>query len=423
MAKVDKIRKLENEGALKSSAPVAKPTRGEARTPSQQDSELRMSHYVTRVLALQRLSGNQAVGQLLHRLTVQRKFRGQDGNATLDKASDLGLIAGQSPSKIVVDLLLRPKTYFLRNDATTNFESPTIRAIDGDKKYLLGEDHGDGTWGTRTSPWQHVPKMREGIKGFKGQDVNERTAVSTANVVPTGQGLPLEDMHAYALTKMIMTQQLLGGFDDLMLIADGEDLVKGHLDEVYAVLRQYATIGSEWFSMLRNVVPPPGSWEHDFMSVGLIRVHSDPSWTLLSNVQSGKKPVRALDARDRKQISVMLAENSKFLINLIDTRPMGRSGFSLFKSKQGTDPIANRTPLEALGQGPGKEWAKGMKAALAEGNSLREAAMANNIKAAAAPLLVQVGDAHVDSLKAKLGTEGIAVKIVDSFDTVTTEGP
>jgi len=109
-------------------------------------------------------------------------------------------------------------------------------------------------------------------------------------------------------------------------------------------------------------------------------------------------------------------------MELVDTRPMGGGVLGFFKSKQGPDPIANRASLTKLGKAsPGAYDVAGFRTSIEEGNKLREVEMVRKIKGESGPLLVQLGDHHVDSVAAGVGPEAVPVERGADFDAAVTK--
>lgn len=343
---------------------------------------------------------------------VQRKLITKTG--TLTKVADLGLAKDKKPGDPVARLVADGTDHYV-TDPLPDFEAATIQVLEA-KKYLLGEHHGDGTWDTRTAGWGYIEKMKEGYKGFQGQDAAEKEAVAGAKVEPVDQGLPLENMHTYALTKILNTRQLLKGYEDIKGVQPA--LIKSHLDEVVAVLTQYAAVGIQWIKTVKD--PKAGTRPHHFMSIGLGNLHDD-TFKLMADVKKGTQDVATLNAKQVEAIVALLQECVPHLMELIDTRPMGGGMFGIGQSKQGKDPIPNRAALTGLADGGKEGWAEGWKASLDEGNTLREAAMGRNVSAGPKPLLVQIGDAHVDNIAAAVGADAVKVKRGTDFKALTTQ--
>jgi hypothetical protein len=155
------------------------------------------------------------------------------------------------------------------------------------------------------------------------------------------------------------------------------------------------------------------------MKIGMDSLQS-PAWVTMTAVRTGAKAPGALSKKEVAQIQTLLTSIVPKLMELIDTRPMGGGFMGIGKSKQGADPISNRGKLNTLNSAGGSDWAQGMGDALKEGNIVREAAMVKNIKAAPAPLFIQIGDAHVDSIAAAVGGDGTPVHKGDDFEALTT---
>ena len=345
---------------------------------------------------------------------VQHKLK-HDGKL-MSQASELGLAAGKTASAVVNTLLAAPATYYA--PAAPDFEAPAMHVLEH-KKYILGENHGDGTFATRTAKWPTVQTMKEAIKGMKAEGPAEASAIggTTQDVRGTdkGHGLPLEDSHAYTMTRMVLQQQMLNNFDNLMLVPDGRNLVQDGLAEVAVMISNYADVGLAWCQQ-NGGRPADGTRGAHFMGVGFDNMVSDVFKQVIIPVAQKKAAPTTITKAHRIEIQKMLQTSVTHLMALIDTRPLGGGFMGMGKSKQGPDPIPNRADVTALATpGAGSDMPK----AIESGHPAREAAMIENIKAAPAPLFVQIGDNHVDRVTAGVGAEAVAVKVGTDFDAMT----
>ena len=345
---------------------------------------------------------------------VQHKLK--HGATTFDANSALPLPSGAKPSPVVARLLGLPEEYVLP-DGAPDFQAPTVNVLER-KKYILGEKHGDGTFDTRTAPWPHVQKMKEGIKGMKPEGPEERNAIQAAGTdvrgTDKGQGLPLEDTHAYTMTRMLLQQQMLNRFDGLMTVQDGRDMVQDGLAEVSVMIGNYADVGLKWCQGLGER-PEDGTRGAHFLGVGFDHMVK-PIFKVMAEVAQKKRAVTALKKPEVAEIQGIMQEAVGHLLALIDTRPMGGGFMGMFQTKQGQDPIPNRDQIDRLAT-PGGQGE--MPEAIEAGHPVREAAMIQNIKAAPAPLFVQIGDNHVDRVTAGVGPEAVPVKVGADFDRIT----
>jgi hypothetical protein len=339
----------------------------------------------------------------------------------MTQPSDLKLPSGKTPSKVVADLLAAAATFYLP-DGAVDYEATEIHVLEH-KKYLLGETHGDGTFATRTAKWPNVQTMKEGIKGMQPECAEEGNAVNAVKQdVPgldQGPGLPLEDSHAYTLTQMLVQQQTMNNFDNLMADTSGQGLVQDGLQEVAVMIDKYADVGKEWCQQLGRR-PDDGTRGAHFLGVGLDHMLSDTFRNVIVPVVQKTIPTSLITKSQRAQIQAMLRDAINHLLALIDTRPVGGGLMGSFQSKQGPDPIPNRSDITALAKpGSGLNLPKETKAAVEAGQPVREAAMIKNIKAAPAPLFVEIGDNHVDRVTAGVGADAVAVKKGVDFDAMT----
>lgn len=331
-------------------------------------------------------------------------------------------------SAFVSSLVSARETYYLPDNPAPDLSLPVVLALEK-KKYLLGEKHGDGSWQQRTDRWTYIPKMRESIRWFRPETPEEGRAVTKAEknpVIDLSQGLPLEDIHSVFLTKVMSAQQMLGDFDNLSLATTGPQLLNSELSECYTYLAQYYQVAeilhNEEFS---GKTPPKGSRAWDLISLGYSFVHYktelNPVWEI------DKKKAGALTKAQASALRPVLESLAELLIELIDTRPREtgiktgiKSVFGFEPNRVGPDPLGkSRAQLISLSDPKSTgAFAVGFLKALSEGNVLREEKMAENIKAAPAPLLVQLGSAHVPKMAAALGNDAVPVDVGEDFEAL-----
>jgi hypothetical protein len=324
-----------------------------------------------------------------------------------------------APSGVATRLHNDPQPYYLPDDGSADLTAASIRALEH-KKYLLGEHHGDGTWTSRTGPWGYVEKMREGVQWFTPEGNDERAAIATAAqnpVIALGQGQALEDIHAVALTKALMTQQFLGDYPNLSSTPDGCEIFNEHMADLRVYVRQYMQVAMAWLH--GPGLPSSGRGNHFARAAGLAQ---EAAWMALPWAAMKAQPrVKHVSDKQASDLRPVIKEFYDDVLELSDTRPLGGGLLGFFQSRQGPDPMTNRAALTGLSKPTGHtNLAHGIASAVTEGNIVREAAMVRNITASAAPLLVQMGDNHVDSLAGQLGAGVVRVKRGVDFAAMTT---
>jgi hypothetical protein len=395
------------------------------------------------LLELQRTAGNQAVARWMTAAapggaagrarspggtacgaSVQRTLvtaAGPVGQADIDAALAAATPpGGVAPAESAVTTRLQAASarYYLPDAAAPDYAAASLRVLE-QKKYLLGEHHGDGTWAARSGPWGYVEKMREGVRWFTPEEPAERTAVDTAApnaAVALDQGRALEDIHAVALTKAAIIQQLLG--DYATLSAADSTLFNETLTDFRVYALQYFQIADLWSS--GPGLPTEGRGHHFGRAGGLVR---KPAWRALDwpNIRAHPATKHVTD-RQAADLRPAISEFFLDIMALADTRVLGGGLFGFGRTRQGPDPITNRAALTALGTSTGPtSFATGFADSLREGNVLREAKMVRNVAAGPAPLLVQLGDAHVDPVGARLPADVVRVKRGTDFVPLTTE--
>jgi Domain of unknown function (DUF4157) len=359
-----------------------------------------------------------------HVRLLQRKIA-TSGNDVFDEHKPLPLDQARSP--IVAQLMSDPATFYLPDNPPADLSSLTVLALE-QKKYLLGEKHGDGSWQKRTDRWSYISKMREGVRWFRPEPGEERRSIdkAAANPVIDFAGfLPLEDINLGFLTEIMSTQQLLGDFDSLVPDQSAMNVLNEQLAEIYTYLRQYRQITGIWLTdeYPSNALPPKGSRAWNFMEVGFVIENYKAELAPVLALKAGS--VTSLTKSQAMALRPMLELLAGLLIELIDPRPRNTGLSRLWSSRRGPDPISNRAKLTALSAANSQgDFAPGVKESIKEGNVLREPRMIENIKAASAPLLVKLGDNHVQSVSAALGSSAVPVREGQDFEAmVKWSGP
>jgi hypothetical protein len=359
-----------------------------------------------------------------HGHLVQRKIA-TSRNDVFDEHNPLPLDQARSP--IVARLMSDPATFYLPDNPPADLSSLAVLALE-QKKYLLGETHGDGSWAKRTDRWSYIPKMRESVRWFRPEPGAEQRSVDKAAqsaAINLSTGLPLEDINSVFLTKIMSVQQILGVFDSLTHAQDAMNILNEDLMEVFTYLAQYFQVAEIWRrdEYPQGKKPPEGSRAWNFMALGFG----------LTDYKAELAPVRALwkgtssslTKQEAMALRPMLQAFSELLIELIDTRPQSNRLMRLWSPRSGADPLSNRARLVALSDAtkPGS-MVPGVDESIQEGNVLREPQMVANIRAASAPLLVQLGENHLQNVSAALGNDAVPVSKAQDFEAmVERSGP
>jgi hypothetical protein len=281
--------------------------------------------------------------------------------------------------------------YQIRDDWVVGFKD--IHLIFPDYVYLLGEHHGSGTWESQTKKWSRIGKMRESMKTVPG-------------VKPEGAGpdlQPLESLHAFLL------HACLHGKSRALALAtsNAADLPKVLKDISWAAGQVLAAepVYTKWAGTLP--VDKSAKLEDDFLMAYVKHgVDAKIAQTLADNLITDlAKPSPDATTLERiKGSKVALASQiavfaglAADLAKVLRIGPQSASGVAISAELAAKAPVALKD-----------------SAAMA----VREEAMVANIKAATRPLLVQVGDGHVESLGGKLD-KVVKVRVGHDLATAT----
>ena len=263
--------------------------------------------------------------------------------------------------------------YEVRDDWDLDFKD--IHLIYPDYVYLLGEIHGSGTWETQTKNWTRIGKMRESMKTVPG-------------VKPSGAGTknqPLENLNAFLL------HVCLHGKSEALAFATSKpaDLPKVLKNISWAAGQVLAAepVYTKWV----HILPQSAKLEEDFLGAYAklaidARIAGPLADKLIADLAKQPPDPATLERiRDTKEV---LSKQITFFAALVD---------ELVK-------VMKIGAQSASGLAVAAELKAGAPVALKDSAAMavREEAMVTNIKAASKPLLVQVGDGHVESLAAKL---------------------
>ena len=348
----------------------------------------------------------QADGSTVHRILVNST----DELGPLELAAEDLIPDAQPIGEAARARIMSAGRYYLPDTPEPDLAEDPLHFVE-ERVYLLGEQHGDGTWEARTGPWSYIRKAREGLKSFEGQDATEQAAIPAAGVE-----VALEDMHAYILTRIIAAQRLMGYFDTVKLVPAAVDVLAEQLEEFIRGLMQYRTVSAEW---QKN--PPPDAdlkartRYQLFGELGYVVPTRDAFQPLLD---LAKDHTKLLTAQQVKAGRKLLKESALRMLDLIDDRALAKKFIAVLGNDRiGADPIADRDKIVKLASDTAKtDDVSGPVEALDAVNPLREQTMVSRIAAAGAPLFVQVGQAHVGRVAAELRKRGVKVLALDSSD-------
>jgi len=311
------------------------------------------------------------------------------------------------------------RSYRLRDDFHDKLEQTPVHLLDMSKKYLLGETHGDAAvskWRRATIFWSKVGRMFEWNKAMPP---SERREVGMPAADSRDQ--PLESSHAYTLAVALEAHDHLNVLeapwvkahwnepprrnDVRPLLSKARETLREitYADEEYAAFRTAYEATARHSARSQKVY----AFATDFKDVYLPAVAKLMD-LITAAIQAVINP-RTTQAIFEKTLDD-IAANRAFLRDLataliaLATAGHPREARRLKKLLAPTDTTRAGEILDAV-------------------NPARERAMADNIAAAQAPLLVKLGDHHVDSLTRKLGRSVVPIHMDEDLETVTRQPP
>ena len=291
-----------------------------------------------------------------------------------------------------------PQTYILRDDSSVT--SNVIHVLPADQKYLLGEQHGDGTWAARTALWSSMDTMHESGK-----------AVPEAVPPGQGRGQALESLHAYAMQAAIAGQTMLHPINKVWTAVQANrvaQLIQASLIGLPGLLDQ----GRKWIVELLkvgdmyNAFAVANAARNGEAAVALVRTISadlEASWrAILVGMRDAIDDLKgrgnqALEPAAQGQYDII--HNGRPTLETLVTRLLPLMAVPAAANVVRIGELSQRAP--AADPIPPDY--------LTAVNPHREAAMIANITAARAPLLVQIGNEHVDRVRAAV-PGAVAVK-------------
>jgi hypothetical protein len=322
-------------------------------------------------------------------------------------------------SPTLLAFIMRNQSYRLRDDFLDKLEETPVHLLDMSKKYLLGEAHGDAAgskWRRATIYWSKVGRMFEWNKAMP---LSERREVGMPAADSRDQ--PLESSHAYTLAETLWAHDHLNVLDAPWVKAHWNEPprrndVRPLLSKARETLREI-TYADEEYAAFRTAYEATArhsarsqkvyAFATDFKDVYLPAVAKLMD-LITAAIQAVINP-RTTQAIFEKTLDD-IAANRAFLRDLataliaLATAGHPREARRLKKLLAPTDTTRAGEILDAV-------------------NPARERAMADNIAAAEAPLLVKLGDYHVDSLARKLGRSVVAIHKDEDLETATRQPP
>ena len=278
-----------------------------------------------------------------------------------------------------------PSIYDIRDDWEVDFKKP-VHLLSAEHVYLLGEFHDKSKWDEQVKEWKGIGKMQEFLKSFPGFDPAE----------PNTQKQPLESMHAFLLhTSLIARSQ--------MLLLEASQTPAAVVEEILWAAGQILA-SKDSYALLGKAILEDESEESYEAETNFLEA--------LNNKHFNAVDIAKFLAAKLKTALAVKSPNAEKLNEIKELK-------ALLAGETGTFEALATDLAKVIGIAPGSEKGKAVaaeaksKVAVASAASaamgVREEAMARNINAAARPLLVKVGDGHVENLS-KLVAKTVKVR-------------
>ena len=337
-------------------------------------------------------------------------------------------------SPVSLRFIKSPESFLLRDDITP--QEKLIHILNMRHKYLLGEVHGSGVWEKETKPW-NVAKMTEGYKNIPHEpDDTSRIFDVPWDPVRMPDGQALESSHPFLFVSLMQARDNIEELLNVMQTSTDDSTpqdwitwVRGSLASLadIRVLYDYykdflQTFETRFKRTLRD--PATKSFRAVPHRLNLILSVSTrlrnaywQGWTKGSELFDLTTAITQIDAliRDprppKKGWSAPVAATIR-----------KRLGFFVEVAKDVASIIAKdqqetRT-LNEIMTNPNPVKRPDIMPAL---NPIRERSMAANITAAAPPLLVQLGAAHVDPVAKLVGADAVPIPPPRKLSDVTAK--
>lgn len=367
----------------------------------------------------------------------------------------------QAASATVRGLIDADQEYVLRDDEALTDE--TVHVLERERKYLLGERHDQSDWAARSAHWD-VDTMVEGGKDFPEKPV------AVGHDAPTQQNQSLESIHAYLLAVLLewqswlnmwletwqrqlvpaehddeddhlLEQELLAlGIDDQAQQEPGQDGNVGGPDEdsgedigdlglpeglddllpaddiadalVFSEAA-FASLNKE-FEQIDIVIERYFLFKeqgNSFPNIDQFHEQLEALCTPVMETMEGIKAMMALPPETPRAVALPMLEN-------INRAPVQALVIAVQTLIGETPPSANTDRIGAVAGGAPFVNVGETTESLTLTNPYREAQMIRNINAARAPLLVKIGNNHVDRVGDAVA-ESVKVPLDTDFYAMT----
>lgn len=340
-------------------------------------------------------------------------------------AGDTWLKPTDAVSPTLLTFIKKKKRYRLRDDFQSDLTAEPVHLMDMSKKYLLGETHGAAAtdkWHEAVKFWSKVGKMFEWNKALPG---SERREVGMPADDPQDQ--PLESRHAYTLIRVLQAHNELNVL--------GASWVRSlWFEPSGGTVRQTIVNAQEALSALELAKGDYDAFLTAYEGAGKHSKRSQQVYAFATEFRDVYQPAmvtldgllqRAIDAFDAfdpgaSNVPQLKADFETALDEIAANRAfLSRMAAGLIGLTSGN----YADEAERLGKFLTPTDTGQRSEILHALDPVRERAMAFNIVFAEPPLLVKLGDDHVDNLKKRIGPSAVAIHETESLEDVTKQPP
>ena len=341
------------------------------------------------------------------------------------KARDTWLSPRDFVSPTLLEFIMRDESYLLRDDFRYKLDEEPVHLMDMSKKYLLGEEHGQEAtdkWYEQIGRWSGAGKLYEGGKELPRKD-REKVGL-TAQADRNDQAL--EDRNAYLMTAVITLHDHLNPLCAPWLAEHWQkshslELARGlvadveqDMGEIDLSKREYAEFLAAYEKKKRG--------SRRLRKIAKFAVNFRDKYApeldkLRPLVASAKAAVEQFDPADPAGAAALAAQFEDAVKQIEAMRfvlvPMAAE-LIVINVKSEAEEQALLAVLPPKLNSNAKEVLDAVDPA-------RERGMADNIRQAEPPVLVKLGDKHVDDLAAMIGPSAVPIHWGESLEDETRQ--
>jgi hypothetical protein len=307
------------------------------------------------------------------------------------------------------------ESFLLRDDLTP--QDKEIHVLKTTLKVILGEVHHSGVWEEETKPWKSVAKMTEGYKRLPHEPDDAAGVLDVPwdpAKMPDGQ--PLESSHPFLFDSLVEAQgnfhtllETISQFpDDLSKWTTWAHAARDNLADIRVLYTDYYKPFAETFEKkLKPTLkgPAPARLQTIYaISARLRDAHGDGGRKELEFVELS----RALKEIDGQKVSPK--PTPKGWAAGVAARIRPRTGVLVDVARDVASILpASKDEAKVLGDIMATPDPFKRPSSRDAVNPIRERSMAEHIRAAPAPLLVQLGLAHAASVAKLAGADTVAI--------------